>query len=75
MSSRYLLKIYFPYVLNICLSRELDYEISRSILSIPSYTQSIRLVTISSNSHQAFYERSYVPRINLRSVTLRRNEG
>jgi hypothetical protein len=54
------------------LSRELNYEVSRSILFIPSYAQSIRLVTMFSNSYQAFYERSYAPRINLRSVTLRR---
>jgi hypothetical protein len=54
------------------LSRELDYKISRSILFIPSYIQSIRLVAISSNSHQAFHERSYAPRISPRSVTLRR---
>jgi hypothetical protein len=54
------------------LSRELNYEVFRSILFIPNYTQSIRLVAISSNSHQAFHERSYASRISLRSVTLRR---
>jgi hypothetical protein len=52
----------FPYklslsvedMLSICvesLSRELDYEVSRSILFIPSCAQSIRLVAMSSNSY------------------------
>jgi hypothetical protein len=71
MSSRYLLKICFLYIE--CLSRDLDYEMSRSILSIPSCTQSIRLVTMSSNSLQAFHERSYAPRISPRSVVTKGN--
>jgi hypothetical protein len=76
--SPYELSLSVKDMLSICveyLSRELDYEMSRSILSIPSCAQPIRLVAMSFNSYQAFHERSYAPRISPRSVTLRRNEG